>query len=127
MMYIASLRRQMTIDQFGTIGDGVESANSSFTYPTSGATVLTDAPAFTQRTESPGGTYSYSTSTGSGTMTFTIARPESSQLLLTRSTNAGSTDNGLLVQSEVKNGSAASQAKNVFTYVADPFGSPQVQ
>ncbi len=127
MMYNASLRRQMTIDQFGTISDGVESANSSFNYPTSGATVLTDTPAFTQRTESPGGTYSYSTSTGSGTMTFTIARPDSSQLLLTRSTNGGSTDNGLLVQSEVKNGSGASQAKNVFTYVADPFGSPQVQ
>jgi YD repeat-containing protein len=126
MIYNASLRRQMTIDQFGAISDGVESATTSFNYPTAGATVLTDAPAFSQRTENPGGVYSYSTSIGSQTIVFTITRPDASQLLLTRSTNTGSTDNGLLVQSEVKSGSS-SLAKNVFTYTADPFGSPQVQ
>jgi hypothetical protein len=126
MIYDASLRRQMSIDQFGAISDGVESAKTSFNYPTSGGTALTDAPAFSQRTESPGGLYSYSASTGSQTVVFTITRPDASQLLLTRSTNTGSTDNGLLVQSEVKSGSS-SLAKKVFTYCTDPFGSPQVQ
>lgn len=126
MIYNASLRRQMSIDQFGAISNGVESATTSFNYPTSGGTVLTDAPAFSQRTESPGGTYSYNTNTGSQTIIFTITRPDASQMLLTRSTNTGSTDNGLLVQSEVKSGSS-SLAKNVFAYIADPFGSPQAQ
>jgi RHS repeat-associated protein len=136
MIYNTSSRRQMSIsfasDPLGVIGDGVESASVSFNYPTSGSTMIDDAPAFTQRTESgtgtPSGTHSYSTSTDAGaqTMTFTISRPDSSQLLLTRSTNGASVANGLLVQSEVKSGSA-SFAKNIFSYANDAGGSVQVQ
>jgi hypothetical protein len=67
MIYNASMRKQMTIDQNGNITDGTEKAYVSFNYPT-GPSSLTDAPAFTQRTEYPaassGGTAVYSYSTG---------------------------------------------------------------
>ena len=128
MIYNVSARRQMTVDGSGVISDGVENANVAFNYPASGSTSLTDAPAFTQRTESPGGAYSYSTSTDTfaQTMTFTINKPDGSALLLTRSTNAASAANGLMVQSEVKKVST-SYAKSVISYANDPGGSPQPQ
>jgi hypothetical protein len=131
MIYNYSVRRQMSISG-SVISDGVESAAVSFNYPTAGSTVLTDAPAFTQRTESAVNSqtavYSYSTSTDSiaQTMTFTITRPDSTTVGLTRSTNASSPANGRVVQTELKNG-AASFAKTVLTYVNDGGGSPQVQ
>jgi hypothetical protein len=81
----------MTIDGSGVIGGGVESAGVSFNYPTLGTTQLTDAPAFTQRTESAAGSptaiYTYSTTTDAGaqTKTFSVTRPDSSTLNLTRS------------------------------------------
>ncbi|MEK6301805.1 MAG: hypothetical protein AABO41_13930 [Acidobacteriota bacterium] len=59
-----SARRQMTATTANppVISDGVETAAVSFNYPVSGS--LTDAPAFTQRTEtavnSPTGVFSYS-------------------------------------------------------------------
>jgi RHS repeat-associated protein len=90
---------------------------------------LTDAPAFSQWTETatsaPTAVYSYSTSTGSGTKTFTVTMPDSSQMLLTRSTTGA--NDGLLIESEVKNSSGVSMAKSQFTYANDPGGSPQVQ
>ncbi len=131
MIYNASARRQMTIDGNGVISDGVESAGVAFNYPTSGATVLTDAPAFTQRTESasgaPSSVFSYSTTPGFQTANFTVTRPDASTLNLARSTNTSSVANGLLVQSEVKNSVGASMAKTVFSYANDPGGSVQPQ
>jgi RHS repeat-associated protein len=127
MIYNVSLRRQMTIDGNGVISDGIDSADVSFNYPTSGSTQVTDAPAFTQRTETPGGTFNYSTSPGFQTTTFNVARPDASTLSLTRSTNGASVANGLLTQSEVKNSGGASMAKSVIAYANDPGGSPQVQ
>ena len=128
MAYNYSLRRQATY-----LGqDGLERAATSFNYPTS-ASSLTDAPAFSQRTEtatsSPTSVYSYATSTDTGaqTKTFTITRPDSSQLLLTRSTNTSSVANGLAVQTEIKSSTGASMSKSVLTYANDPGGSPQVQ
>ncbi|HJQ68548.1 MAG TPA: RHS repeat-associated core domain-containing protein [Blastocatellia bacterium] len=128
MAYHYSLRRQVS-----TLGQvGLERAATSFNYPTS-ASSLTDAPAFSQRTEtatsSPTSVYNYASITASGgqTMTFTVTRPDNSQLLLTRSTNNSSVANGLLVQSEIKSNLSASMSKAVSTYANDPGGSPQVQ
>jgi RHS repeat-associated protein len=130
-----SARRQMTSTSWPpgsppAITDGVESAAVSFNYPASGT--LTDAPAFTQRTEtavnSPTSVYNYSTSTDGTlqTMTFAIARPDSTTLEITRSTNAASPANGRVIQSEIKYG-GASLGKSVLTYVNDGGGQPQVQ
>ncbi|HYP26433.1 MAG TPA: RHS repeat-associated core domain-containing protein [Blastocatellia bacterium] len=127
MVHTYSMRRQMT-----TTSDGVDSATVAFNYPTSGGTALTDAPAFTQRTESavssPTSTFTYSTGTDSvaQTKTFTITRPDSTAILLTRSTDASSLAKGRLVQTEVKNGTV-SASKGVTTYANDPSGTPQVQ
>ncbi|MEK6410603.1 MAG: hypothetical protein AABN34_27065, partial [Acidobacteriota bacterium] len=76
----------------------------------------------------PSATYTYSTSTDTTaqTMSFTIARPDSTTLALTRSTNASSPANGRVVQSEIKLGST-SLGKSVLAYVNDGGGSPQVQ
>ncbi len=131
VMSSLSARRQMSIGWPNVIQDGVESNNVSFNYPTSGP--LTDAPTFTQRTESaanaPTATYSYSTSTNSiaQTKTLTITRPDSSTFNLTRSTNAVSVANGLLIQTEIKNSSGVSLSKLVMNYANDGGGSPQVQ
>ncbi|HKV37834.1 MAG TPA: hypothetical protein VJX67_01380, partial [Blastocatellia bacterium] len=125
MIYKVSARTQMA----EPAGDGVEQASATFNYPTSGSTQLTDAPAFTQRTESPGGTYSYSASTNPGaqTATFTITRPTGSTMALTRSTDAASVANGLLTQTEVDATSGGAMLrKAVFSYANDPGGSPQV-
>jgi hypothetical protein len=53
MVYNVSKRRQMGIDQNGVISDGLENNHATFNYPLT-VSSLTDAPAFTQRTESPG-------------------------------------------------------------------------
>ena len=133
MIYNVSTRKQMSIDQSGNIADGTEKGYVSFNYPTV-ASSLTDAPAFTQRTEYPaatsGGTavYSYSSSedTTAKTLTLTITRPDSSTLNLTRSTDTASVAHGKLVQTEIKNSGGASMAKSVMTYANDPGGEPQV-
>ena len=128
MAYNYSLRRQVTILGQG----GLERAATSFNYPTA-ASSLTDSPSFNQRTEtatsSPTSVYSYATSTDAGaqTMTFTITQPDSSQVLLTRSTNGASVANGLLVQSETKSSTGASMSKIATAHANDPGGSPQVQ
>ena len=131
MIYYVSSRRQMTIDGNGVISDGVESANVSFNYPTSGSTALSDVPSFTQRTEMPGsgpsGVFSYSTTPGLQAVTYNVARPDSSTLLLTRSTNGSSIANGLLTQTEIKNSGGSSMSKSVMTYANDPGGSVQPQ
>lgn len=131
MVYNVSARRQMSIDGSGVISDGVESVSTSFNYPTVGSTALTDAPAFTQRTETVSGgatgVYSYSTTPGFQTTTFNVARPDSSTLSLTRSTNTLSLSNGLLTQTEIKNGGGASMGKTVNAYANDPGGSLQPQ
>jgi hypothetical protein len=127
MIHGYSLRRQMPWSG----GDGIESANVSFNYPTSGT--LSAPPAFTQRTEtatsSPSSTYSYSTATDAGaqTKTFTTTRPDSSTVSLTRSTNSASPAKGLLVQSEIKSSGGASFGKSNLAYVNDGGGSPVVQ
>ena len=130
MVYNYSMRRAMSINGL-VIADGTESASVNLNYPTT-ASSLTDAPAFTQRVESavssPTATYTYSTSTDTfaQTMTFTVTQPDSTTLLLTRSTNSAIPANGRLIQSEIKIGST-SLGKSVFNYVNDPGGSPQVQ
>jgi RHS repeat-associated protein len=130
MIHTISTRRQMSVDGQGSITDGLESASTAFNYPTSGS--LSDVPAFTQRTEnavnSPTSTYTYSSSTDgvAQTKTFTITQPDSSQVLLTRSTNTSSAANGLLTKSEVKSGSTT-YAKTEITYANDPGGSAQVE
>jgi hypothetical protein len=116
MVSSVSVRRQMSASSWPpgspvVITDGVESDAVTFNYPSSGA--LTDCPAFTQWTNtavnSPTSTYSYTTSSDSTaqTMTFTVTQPDSSTLLLTRSTDSSSPANGRLVQSEVRYGSAS--------------------
>jgi RHS repeat-associated protein len=137
MIYNVSTRRQMTSSTWPpgtppTITDGVESASVAFNYPTSSQTALVDAPAFTQRTESavnsPTAVYSYSAAsdTLAQTATFTITRPDTTTVSLTRSTNGASAANGLVVQSETKINST-SLAKTVLNYVNDGGGSPQAQ
>jgi RHS repeat-associated protein len=132
MAYNISMRRQMTING-SVISDGVESATVALNYQTGSTPALTDAPAFTQRTESatnaPTALYSYATTTNGGlqTMTFTVTRPDSSTQSLTRSTNASSIANGLLVQNEIKNSTGGSMSKSVYDYANDSGGSPQVQ
>jgi RHS repeat-associated protein len=124
-------RRQMSIGYSNTIQDGVESNNASFNYPTTGP--LSDAPAFTQRSESavnaPPATYTYASSTNGLTQekTFTITQPDNSTLNLTRSTNASSVAYGLLVRGEVRNSSGAMMAKTELTYVNDGGSESQVQ
>jgi YD repeat-containing protein len=125
MAYKISPQRQMA----GAGPGGVESASATFNYPTSGSTQLTDAPAFTQRVESPNsGTYSYSSSTDNvgQTKTFTITRPDSSTAVLTRSTSNSSPGNGLMTQTELKSATGYSLAKSIYSYALDPGGSPQV-
>lgn len=129
MIYNVSMRKDMTYNSMtGAIGDGTEKSAVSFDYPTT-ASSLTDAPAFTEReetaTNSPTSTFTYSSSTGTGTKTFTITRPDSSQLVLTRSTTSGTSD-GLLIESQIKNSSSAIMAKNEIAYTTDGGGDPQV-
>src|SRR5205814_10566 len=100
-------------------------------YPAT-ASSLTDAPSFSQWTQSPGATsggtatWSFTSSSGSGTKSFTITRPDSSTQTLTRSDNTGAVDYGLLTQSEVKTSGGTSMSKSVITYANDPGGQPQV-
>ena len=128
MVYNVSSRRQMSIDGNGVISDGVESASVAFNYATAGSTALSDAPAFTQRTESasgsPTGTYNYSTTTDgvAQTMTFSVARPDGSQFWMIRDTNPSHLANGLVLQSGIYGAAAA-----IVTYANDPGGSVQVQ
>jgi RHS repeat-associated protein len=128
MIYNVSSRRQMAIDGNGVISDGVESASVDFNYPSSGSTALTDAPVFSQRTESasgsPASTYNYSATTDplAQTMTFTVSRPDASQLWMTRDTNASHLANGLVLQSGIYGAAAA-----ILSYVNDSGGSVQVQ
>jgi RHS repeat-associated protein len=126
-----SLRRQMSVDFFGNLLNGLESASVSFLYqqsPTPGA-----PPVLTQRTETavnaPTAVYNYSPPDSTylpNALTFAITRPEGSTLYLSRSTDTTSPANGLLVQSELKSG-ATSLAKSKFAYVNDGGGSPQAQ
>jgi YD repeat-containing protein len=128
----------MSIDQNGVISDGLESNHATFNYPLS-ASSLTDAPAFTQRIESPGSAnpFVYSTlapnTMGPNTLTFVVTPPDASTnasypvQYLTRSTDSTNPANGLLVQAQIKNYSGTSFGKTVATYANDPGGSPQVQ
>lgn len=124
MPYNVSLRRNMQMPG----NNGSESASMNFNYPTSGSTVLTDAPAFTQYTDSPGGTYSISNSSNSSnhTLTYTITRPDSSTLALTRSTDTTSTANGLLTYVQINSSGGSQMGLLAYAYVSDPGGSPQV-
>jgi RHS repeat-associated protein len=137
MVYQVSERRQMSIDQNGVISDGLENTHATFNYPLT-ASSLTDAPVFTQRTESPGSTnpFVYSTlapnTMGPNTLTFVVTPPDASSnasypvQYLTRSTDSTNPANGRLVQSEVKNYSGTSFRKTVTAYANDPGGSPEV-
>lgn len=131
MIYNLSARRQMTIDGNGVITDGVEGASVSFNYPVSGAIALTDAPAFSQRTETLSGgstgVFSYSSAPGFQTTTYIVTRPDSSTVSLIRSTNGSSVSNGLFTQMEIKNSSGGSMLRTVPTYANDPGGSVQPQ
>ncbi len=129
MVYSYSMRREMDSES----DDGLESATVSFDYPTT-ASSLTNAPAFTERTESavdsPTSEYSYSVNVSGGdppTKTFIITRPDTTKLELTRSTDSSSVANGLLVKTEIKDISSVVFAKTEIAYANDPGGYPQVQ
>lgn len=113
------------------ISDGIESNNVTFNYPTSGP--ISDAPAFTTRSESatnaPTANYAYSNNTNgfAQTKTFTITQPDNSTLNLTRSTNVTLVANGLLTQTEIRTSGGSSMSKSVVAYSNDPGGEPQVQ
>ncbi|MEW6130395.1 MAG: RHS repeat-associated core domain-containing protein [Acidobacteriota bacterium] len=128
MVYKVTGRKDMSIDANLVIADGTEKNSVEFNYPTT-ASSLTDAPSFSQRAESatsaPTATYTYSSSAGSGTATYTITRPDSSKLLLTRSTT-GSND-GLMTETQIQNASSATMAKTEFTYTTDGGSNKQVQ
>ncbi|MGH9761541.1 MAG: hypothetical protein ACREAC_11990, partial [Blastocatellia bacterium] len=111
-----------TSQTIGIVRGGTVQASATFNY-TSGSN-----PTLTGWSESPGGSYSItsSTNTSAKTITFTITRPDSSTLNLTRSTDTTSVANGLMTQSEIKNSSSASMHKTVFTYASDPGGGKQV-
>lgn len=133
MIYNFSMRRDMSLGGWPvSIQSGVESANMTLNYPTAPAS-LTGAPAFTQRietaTNAPTAIYTYSSSTDTvaQTKTYTVTRPDSSTLNLTRSTNSSLAANGLMVRSEVKSSAGASFAKTVIGYANDPGGSVQAQ
>ncbi|HEY6334123.1 MAG TPA: RHS repeat-associated core domain-containing protein [Blastocatellia bacterium] len=121
MVDTVSINRQMN----GS--NGVQSASAGFNFP-SGSTQITSAPAFTEYTESPGGTYTYSTSTNSSaeTITFSIARPDGSTLQLTRSTNASAAAYGLMTESQIFNSSNASMRNYVYSYAPDPGGAEEI-
>src|SRR5260370_9948164 len=118
----------MSIDQNGMISDGVEAAHATFNYPLT-ASSLTDAPSFTQRTESPGSPnpFVYSTlapnTVGPNTLTFVATPPDASTnasypvQYLTRSTDSTNLANAPLVKTEGKNYSRTSSGK---TYTANP-------
>jgi RHS repeat-associated protein len=139
MIYNVSKRRQMTVDpNTGAIGDGVESAHATFNYPLT-ASSLTDAPAFTQRSESPGSANSFTYSTfpantaGPNTLTFILTPPDAASnpgytvRYLTRSTDGTSPASGLLIQSDTLNYSGVYSQSVSTAYANDPGGSPQVQ
>src|SRR6185369_5677758 len=94
------------------------------------ASSLTAAPSFTQWTQSPGATtggtstWSFSSSTGFGTLSYTITNPDSTTLILTRSTSG--TYNGLLSQTEVKTSGGTSMSKSVIGYLTDGGSQPQI-
>ena len=108
MIYKVSMRKQMSIDGNGVISDGTEKSYVSFNYPTT-ASSLTDTPAFTQWTESPGGTHSITSSTdvGEQTKTFIVTRPDSSLFWMRRDTNASNLSDGLVLQSGIYAAAAA--------------------
>ena len=132
--YNVSTRRQMTINN-GVISDGLENASVAFNYQQGSTPALTEAPAFTTRTETPGGTFSYSSVDDGVAQTKTMIvtlpdttqqQPVASELRLTRSTSGAALSKRVLTQSEIKRGST-SYAKAVYNYANDPGGSPQVQ
>jgi RHS repeat-associated protein len=131
MVSTVSMRKGMTYNSgTGAISDGTEKAYVTFNYPTS-ASSLTDAPSFSQWTQFPaattGGTAttSFTSSSGSGVLNYTITNPDSSTIILSRSTVSG-TDNGLVTQTEIKNSGGTSMAKSVISYTTDGGGQPQV-
>ncbi|MEK6299507.1 MAG: RHS repeat-associated core domain-containing protein [Acidobacteriota bacterium] len=132
MITTTSLRRAMTYNSgTGAISDGTEKAYVTFNYPTT-ASSLTDAPSFSQWTQSPaatsGGTAttSFALNPGFGsTKSYSITNPDSSTMILTRSTATG-TANGLLTQTECKTSGGTSMAKSVISYTTDGGGQPQM-
>jgi RHS repeat-associated protein len=106
MVYDVSLRKGMSGGWI--ITDGTEAARATFNYPTTSLDPRTTAPTFTQRVESPGGTYSYTQTDG-------IVRPDGSKFFLT----------GL--DTEIKTSTNVSMGRTVHTFVNDPGGSQQVQ
>jgi RHS repeat-associated protein len=129
MVYQVSSRRQMTIDGNGVISDGVESASISFNYPISGSTALSDAPAFTQRTESasgsPTGTFTYSTTDGSTSVGISVGRPDGSTLWMSRVKDASSIANGMLNYTEILS-AGGSLGWTYLSYFNDGGGNLQV-
>ncbi len=127
MIHTVSGRRQMSVDANGVISDGVESASVTFDYPTSGGTALADTPAFTQRSESPGGVYNYSSNLDPVAMTasYSILRPDGTTLKLTRSTDPVSPANGRLVESEILQG-GTTYSKRLRDYATIADGSTEL-
>lgn len=132
MVSTVSLRKDMSYSPtLGAISDGNEKAYVSFNYPASAAS-LTDAPSFSQWTQSPaatsGGTatYSLASSSNAGAKVFTVTNPDATTVTLTRSDSTGTAAYGMVTQAEVKTSGGASMAKSVMSYTTDGSGSPQV-
>ncbi|HKQ05770.1 MAG TPA: RHS repeat-associated core domain-containing protein [Blastocatellia bacterium] len=121
-------RRQMSIGWPNTIQDGVESNNVSFNYPTSGP--LTDAPAFTLRTETavsaPTSTYWYSRWEGQGYTVFIVLQPDGTYYTMGRYDPATAGYGGLLYYVQPQRTNGTPMHSTFYSYANDGGGEPQV-
>ncbi|HKQ03824.1 MAG TPA: RHS repeat-associated core domain-containing protein [Blastocatellia bacterium] len=130
MIYNVSKRRQMSISQGGVISDGSESNSVLFNYQTASTPALTDAPAFTQRTENalnaPQSIYSYSRWDGSGFSVFIITQPDYTRQTIARYDPATAGYGGLLYYVQPQKADGTVMHTTTFSYTTDGGGSPQV-
>lgn len=128
MIYNVSKRRQMSINQNGVISDGLESNSVSFNYPLSGT--LTDAPAFTQRTETavnaPTSTYGYSRWEGQGYTVFIVTQPDGTYLTMGRYDPATAGYGGLLYYVQPQRTNGTPMRSTFYSYTTDGGGESQV-
>src|SRR5581483_6426936 len=129
-IYNVSTRRQMSINQSGVISDGSESNSVNFNYQTASTPALTDAPAFTQRTETavnaPTSTYWYSRWEGSGYTVFIVLQPDGTYFTMGRYDPATAGYGGLLYYVQPQRTNGTPMHSTFYSYATDGGGSPQV-
>ncbi|MGH9824327.1 MAG: hypothetical protein ACREDR_13865, partial [Blastocatellia bacterium] len=139
MAYEVSKRVSMSLNGNGTISDGTEAAHALFNYPTT-ASSLTDAPAFTNRTESPGNPSGYTyqqvaaNTFGPNTLTIAVIPPNWTNHLseypltyYTRSTDSTSITNGLVTRVDVYDGHSNTMNIGLYYYASDSAGITRIQ